>query len=312
MAIKNAEILVPVAEALGLNVDEEENVIFGQNDGLTLYINKNSSANIYQIHFCLKKEDGVETSKDILKNASKTIKHLMGPTINEPVIMYSVKAGMTKEKTKDRLITVSQELIAYLKEHHFQNVCEKIGLTGHTDVCQVKGGLHFLSPKGFEDFSFEANTENQLYDGQKENVGAGIIGALLGSLVGSLAVLLVGQMGYVSVWTGIAMGVCTLKGYELLAKKLSRKGVVFSVVIILVMTFIANQFDWALTIARQANVNVFDAFQAMGTLMSEGYIDMGVYYGNLALLYLFSAGGALLMIWEMVARNKKRYVSRKL
>lgn len=279
---------------------------------MTLYIDKNASANIYQIHFCLKKEDEVETSKELLKNASKTIKHLTGLNTNESVIMYSVKAGMTKEKTKERLIAVFQELIAYLKEHGFQNVCEKTGLIDHTDVCQVKGSLHFLSPKGFEELSFEANAENQLYDGQKENVGAGIIGALLGSLVGSLVVLLVSQMGYVSMWTGVAMGVCTLKGYELLAKKLSRKGVAISVVIILIMTFMANQFDWALTIARQADVSVFDAFQAMGILMSEGYIDMGVYYENLILLYLFSAGGALLMVWEMATSNKKRYISRKL
>lgn len=44
------------------------------------------------------------------------------------------------------------------------------------------------------------------------------MGALLGSLVGVVSIIIFSQLGYVAALSGVIMAVCTLKGYEMLAE----------------------------------------------------------------------------------------------
>lgn len=72
---------------------------------------------------------------------------------------------------------------------------------------------------------------------KKENIVGGIVGALLGSLLGMLSVLILSQLGYVAALSGVIMAVCVLKGYEMLGGKLTKKAVVISAVIMILMTY---------------------------------------------------------------------------
>ena len=85
-----------------------------------------------------------------------------------------------------------------------------------------------------------------------ENVVTGIVGAFLGSIIGLIVIVLVGQLGYVAVLSGIVMGVCTVKGYAILGGKLSKKGAVISLIILVGMTFAAFILDSCLYVIRQS------------------------------------------------------------
>ena len=56
---------------------------------------------------------------------------------------------------------------------------------------------------------------------KQENLALGILGALLGGILGGAAIVLIGQLGMISALSGVVLAFCTLKGYELLGKKLS-------------------------------------------------------------------------------------------
>ena len=58
----------------------------------------------------------------------------------------------------------------------------------------------------------------------------GIVGALIGSLIGAVVIVIVGQLGYVAAVSGLVMAICTLKGYEMLGKKLGTPGIIISCV----------------------------------------------------------------------------------
>ena len=98
---------------------------------------------------------------------------------------------------------------------------------------------------------------------RRENVVAGIVGAVLGSLVGVLCTVVIGQLGYMASISGLIMAVGALKGYELLGGTLSKKGAVISSVLILVMTYLAHRLTWAITIASSLEIGFFDSFLAM-------------------------------------------------
>lgn len=120
----------------------------------------------------------------------------------------------------------------------------------------------------------------------------GIVGAFLGSLLGVAVILIVGQLGYISVWSGIVMGVCTIQGYKLFSGDLRRAGVFISACIMVAMVYVANRADWAIFIARELEAGFIESFQAVPYVVSQSDIT-SQYIMQLLELYLFTAIGAV-------------------
>lgn len=140
---------------------------------------------------------------------------------------------------------------------------------------------------------------------KKENIVAGTVGAFLGSLLGVVCIVAVGQLGYVAAISGVVMAVCALKGYEMLGGGLSKKGAVIASVLVLAMTCFANRLDWAITVAGALDVGLVDAFGLIGILLDKGAIEGGAYWGNLIMLYLFTLMGAVPTIISGLKGNQQ-------
>lgn len=128
-----------------------------------------------------------------------------------------------------------------------------------------------------------------------ENVLTGVVGALLGAAIGAGAIILLGQLGYIASISGFILAVCTLKGYELLGGKLSVKGIVISLILLLVTPYIADRLDWAIIIMKEFSsegVTFGQAFAAVPGLIAEGAIVQSEYIKNLLMLYGFTILGA--------------------
>ena len=130
---------------------------------------------------------------------------------------------------------------------------------------------------------------------RRENVVAGAVGAFLGALIGVVCTVVIGQLGYVASVSGLIMAVCALKGYELLGGALSRKGAAIASVLILVMTYFAHRLTWAAAImsAFEGEVGLLEAFRAIPQMLEEGMLEGPAYWGDLAMLYLFTLLGAV-------------------
>lgn len=128
---------------------------------------------------------------------------------------------------------------------------------------------------------------------KRESLAAGLVGAFLGSLLGAVCIIVVGQLGYVAAISGMVMAVCALKGYELLGGTLSRKGAVIACIWVLIITYVSYQLECALQIAQAAEVGVFEAFRSIGYLLEGGYLNTRAYWGGMVMLYLFTLVGAV-------------------
>ena len=71
------------------------------------------------------------------------------------------------------------------------------------------------------------------------------------------------------------MAACTLWCYEKLGRRLSVKGVVISGVIMTAMTYFADRLDWAIIVARELGMGLFESYQAIPLLMEMEAIDAG-------------------------------------
>ncbi len=132
----------------------------------------------------------------------------------------------------------------------------------------------------------------------------GVVGALIGSLLGAASIILLSQLGYVAAISGVIMAVCALKGYELLGGKLTKKGIIISVVIMIVMTYVGDRVDWAIMIARELETDVFYGYRLLPLLLSEEVIDMTSYVLELVLLYAFLLVGAIPTIQNAMRKDK--------
>ena len=146
---------------------------------------------------------------------------------------------------------------------------------------------------------------------RRENVLGGIVGAFLGSLIGVAVMVLLGQIGFVSAVSGIVMGVCALKGYEILGGKLSTKGIIFSVIIMIIMVYVGNRLDFAITLHRE--VYTEDSLTTVFRYLDKGIaqlkaqgVDMSGYGTNLAMQYGFSALGAASTIISALKGTRKK------
>lgn len=145
--------------------------------------------------------------------------------------------------------------------------------------------------------------------GKRENVLLGSIGALAGAVIGGVVIVLVSMMGYVAAISGIVLAFCTLKGYELLGKKLSVKGIIVCVVLMLVTPYIADTVDWVFVIMdayADYGITFAEAFSLFPLMLEDGAIEMESYISNLLMLYGFTALGAVGIVINTVKGAKNQ------
>lgn len=147
----------------------------------------------------------------------------------------------------------------------------------------------------FENETLSASVEVK----EEENVVLGILGALVGAVLGGASIILLSQLGYVASISGVILAFCTLKGYELLAKGLSTKGIVICVILMLVTPFAADLLDWGIAVYSQLGDYGYSFTECMLMLpefFADGTITMGEYLKNLGMIYLFVAIGGFYIL----------------
>ena len=138
---------------------------------------------------------------------------------------------------------------------------------------------------------------------KQENMFAGILGALIGGVIGGAAIVLVGQLGLISAISGVILAFCTLKGYELLGKKLSKQGILVCIVIMLAVPYLADRISWALVIMKEFEWLFGDAFLYVHQVVTEFELEAN-YWKDLLFVYAFTALGAFTIIKQTLKQAK--------
>ena len=247
---------------------------------------------------------GGPLTKEEAKAFKKGCKPVGALTQNGSLLTMTLKNTGNQEKLQNDLDEALRELVQFLRAGGYQNCCQTCGTPGPTDACFVGGGYLRLCPNCFAALQRSSTVANTQKSRKKENVLGGIVGALLGSVLGVACIVILSQLGFVAALSGMVMAVCTLKGYELVGGKLSKKGVILCTVLMLVMTYVGDRVDWAIVIARELEADFATAFQAVPLLLEEELIEAGSYWGNLALLYIFVLLGAVPTSFSILKNQK--------
>lgn len=298
-----------LAQSIGLWFDDQSGMLYGYRNqfGVIVYAANENAPYALTVEVSAGRAGGALT-KEEKKRFSKENKPVVALNQKGQVLAMTLKAIGNQEKLRDRLDESLNALMNFLRANGYQNCCQSCGKPGETDAV-VAGNVYMeLCPECFTRLQQTQALDQGKKQRKKENILGGIIGALIGSLLGVLCIVILGQLGYVAALSGLVMAVCTMKGYELLGGKLSAKGIVISVILMILMTYVGNQLDWAIAIAREVGVDVITAFQAVPLLVSEGMLDGVPYWGNLVMVYIFALLGAVPTVRNIVKDQKHENV----
>lgn len=101
----------------------------------------------------------------------------------------------------------------------------------------------------------------------------GIIGALAGVLLGAVLWVILGQVGFIAGIAGYAIVFCGMKGYGMLGRVLSKKGIVICILLSIVAVVGAEMVSLAIIAFNELNevydITLGDAFRLLPDLMKE-------------------------------------------
>ena len=175
-------------------------------------------------------------------------------------------------------------------------VCD---MCGH-EVSAVQSETPIKPPTPNYTSSYSVEQDGSIYaqpskPQKREHPFFGTLGALIGAIIGGASIILFSQMGYVAAISGVILAFCTVKGYQLLGRRLTNRGALICILLILVTPYLADRLDWAMLICEAYGgdgVTLLSAFLAVPDLLAEGYIEKSVYIQSLVMVYLFAALGA--------------------
>ncbi|MGK8866415.1 hypothetical protein ACRS71_07155 [Streptococcus oralis] len=309
------EELEAIASGLGLQFDEESGSIYGVQSGYLLLLHETDVKNQFRLSVSVSLNgnpaDSEENELVWDEFKSESLPNLSTLSINQYLVSFVVKGAMRKSKTIEKLQTLITDLVAFLETHHFVQVCAYSGQEGPVGLYQLGDSIFLINEESYQLLKSNLQIEVDSYQNQKENVLLGAVGALLGALIGGAVALFIARLGYVAMVAGIVLGICTIKGYEILGRKVSRKGIVISSIWMVITVFLVNQIDLAMEVVSKLGVEFAFAFRVVNQLIFSGDFPDNYFY-NLAMLAVFTLVGAGVYISSVWSSHKTKGIVRKI
>ena len=309
-----AQKMMAAAEATGLSYDQARNIMHGVYNGYSFaFPALPNNARYCCVNFSIT-HDGTSLTQAEAKQIAKESNKLVGflkPAGNAPC-SFMVKLEKDEQATAQKLTDALNYISDAFAARGYINTCERCRQLLETEACVVGNGIRFLCPECFEAISSDLNDRAHAEADTPENVAAGVVGALGGALVGAIVVVIFGRLGFVTALSGLIAAICSLKGYELLAKKMSIKGAVIACLAMLLMIYLGHRSDWAIEVAQYFDVGFFKAFRAIPMLIEEDVIELGDYLKGLFMVYLFALLGAVPTVIKSIKGQQNKYNVQRL
>ena len=315
---KQTDNYAAIAAAAGLRYDAGCSALYGQRDGfdIVLYVADGRYPYLFVLHTAAKSINGTMLTKEQTKELAKSVGLIVSCKQDGSSISVTLKQAKP-EKIKEQIGEVLSSVTAFLHRNGFVPCCNLCGQETEVAAFRSGGTIMHLCPECEAKMRGQISIDAQKQEQKKENIVGGIVGAFLGSLLGVLCIVILSRLGYVAALSGAVMAVGVLKGYELLGGKLTKKGIVISCVIMLIMTYIGDKLDWAIVLLTDGHgadegYNLFECYRLIPCAISEGYIEAASYVGNLLMIYLFLLLGAVPAILSKVREKSQTGVMTKI
>lgn len=308
--------LSKVAKATGM-VYDKTGVIYGTYRQYSFCVEETANAGIFSVHFWAAPADpqsaqGLYPYLEQLKQSRKFIRHVAAEGSH---ILVQMKIYSGTDKNRQNIEDVLNAVTGFLGQNSYGNVCNRCGKAEDLSLCQINGACMQLCGDCYHGAVNTLSAEEQKAKLKKGNLVTGLVGALIGALIGGVLWVLVSQLGYIAGIVGLILAVLSLKGYELLGGKIDKIGIAVTMVIIVVVLFLANYFSLAWIIHSEFSslydITFADAFRSVPDFLSYDDILMP-FIRDLVVGYAFTAAASIPVIRGMYNKSNNRFLARRL
>ncbi|XCP83685.1 hypothetical protein ABXS75_11410 [Roseburia hominis] len=223
-----------------------------------------------------------------LRQQKENIKQIAQVNTYDHCAVLTIQVPGLAKNIPNTVNAIIDPVIGYMINYGYGVGCEQCGNTSEELYCyEINSGHHYLCS------NCSASIENSLQAHQqdvlsaKSNLVPGLVGALLGSLIGCALWIVIYKLGYIAGIAGAVTAICAMKGYELLGGCLDRKGVIGSVIIMLVIIYIGNKVAWsweAYDALKEYGYTFSDCFRGLGEILKASDL-VGGYCTDLVIGY---------------------------
>ncbi len=277
-----------IAQTLNMAYDKANDYAFGNLSGFNTMINYNKTSGLYQVSTNVVGGEFGDYAINSIKAQSPSITNI---AVNKSHITASVMRGADEATSLSNVTQATRTLTGYFATNGMQNSC---------GVCNNPNAA--LTPYKISEFGYavcpncEASTIAPAATVQKpNNLAKGMLGAFLGTLVGVAAILIASSLGYVASISGVIMAVAALKGYEMFGGRLTKSGVLLTLLLMVFMTIFANAIDWAMVLADYYAIGIFDALTALPLIFSDSSA-FGEFLSTSTTLLLYTGLGSIFIL----------------
>ena len=194
---KNTRVYQPVAAKLGFAIDETSGVIYGTKEGyeVLIYASDASHPTVVKIAVAVR---GPQLTPEQLKQAAADMPDAAKIEQQNNCIIVYPKNVLLAAKLAERVEGALHSTIAFLQQNNFAACCQVCGKEGVMSPVNVADRYLCVCDDCFANLQQELEAATHAAAAKKENVVAGFVGALVGSLIGALCIVVVSQLGYVA------------------------------------------------------------------------------------------------------------------
>lgn len=292
----------------GFVYDKTYNVMHGTVNGIVLLIIPVRALNQFriQLHADIEKSGGKDDFLAFLQELKQRY----------PIIQYTGYHGndtitlnveSSEQGDKDNLSIIVSELTSKCLERGIRNCCSQCKNVPPVRAAALDGTPVLLCENCFTQESKGEREQN----GQKENIILGLFGAVLGVLLGAVLWVVIGMLGFIAGIAGFAMVFCGIKGYDMLGKKLSRKGIVICIVISCLMILAAEYSSLGIAIYQELGdtyyLSLMDSLALVPAFLEEPEVVQSVIKDLIIgyVLAIWASFSSVRHIWRQVEQNQK-------
>lgn len=278
-------------QLLGGSLRDFKNHMSGNYKGYYITMWLNGAQYCVMINAHSKEDVGNGLLNAFLQKQKEGSKNLSDFKTFEKAVLLSIKSPNLAKNVPTVLNDVIESVIDYLMKGSYESGCDCCGSTTEIINCyEINGGFHYICDNCVKEVQADLQRNQTEIKSLKSNLIPGIVGAILGALIGCVLWVLIYRLGYIAGIAGAVTGVCAMKGYEMFGKHLDKKGVIASIVVMLVMIFFANKFSWAwevYDVYKVDGVTFSEAYQATDDIIAYSELT-GSYYMDLGIGYLLT------------------------
>ena len=226
-----------------------------------------------------------------------------------------IKSVLSQKKIPEQVNGVVGPILQYLAAHGYTTGCGSCGSSAVTLNCwQANAEVLQICDPCAQKMEQELKANQKLVREKKASFFPGLLGALLGAVVGSVAWILLSQLGYIAGLGGLAIVFCSMMGYKLLGGHLDRKGVICAVIFSIVMVYLANRISWSFSASRALadyGVSFSDVFRNFWALLKKTEL-VGSFVKDLVIGYLLTALASFWYIRNALRESTGGYTFKKI